>query len=73
MLRQRPRLGSSSSTPVRALLVVEGENSESSVLTMTTEYLAGFKTCTTNPRSQQTTTSYMAWDLKVGLRADGGS
>ncbi len=31
-------------------------------LTMTTEYLSGFQARITNPRNQQTTTSYLAWD-----------
>ena len=31
-------------------------------LTTTTEYLSGFQTRVTNPRTQQATTSYMAWD-----------
>ena len=42
--------------------VTATQDSELGVLTTTTEYLTGFKTRTTNPRGQQTTTSYMAWD-----------
>src|SRR5690606_9942768 len=38
------------------------QDPESGLLVTLTEYLTGFKTRTTNPRGQQTTTSYMAWD-----------
>jgi RHS repeat-associated protein len=38
------------------------QDSESGVLATTTEYLAGLQVRTTNPRNQQTTTSFMAWD-----------
>lgn len=38
------------------------QDSELGVLTTTTEYLAGLKMRVTNPRGQQTTTSFMAWD-----------
>ncbi|MGN6150443.1 MAG: RHS repeat-associated core domain-containing protein [Lysobacteraceae bacterium] len=38
------------------------QDSELDVLATTTEYLAGLKTRVTNPRGQQTTTSFLAWD-----------
>lgn len=38
------------------------QDSELGVLATTTEYLSGLRTRVTNPRGQQTTTSFMAWD-----------
>ncbi|WP_082443531.1 MULTISPECIES: RHS repeat domain-containing protein [Stenotrophomonas] len=57
--------------------VAATQDSELGVLTTTIEYLAGFKTRTTNPRGQQTTTSYMAWgqpttDYPVAVEQPGG-
>lgn len=42
--------------------VLVSQNSELGVLNSTSEYLAAFKTRITNPRGQQTTTSYLAYD-----------
>ncbi len=41
------------------------QNSELGLLTSTSEYLSGFQTRTTNPRNQQTTTSYQTYDQPV--------
>lgn len=38
------------------------QDSELDMLVTTTEYLPGLKTRVTNPRGQQTTTSFLAWD-----------
>ncbi len=38
------------------------QDSELGVLATTTEYLPGLRTRVTNPRNQQVTTSFMAWD-----------
>ena len=38
------------------------QDTEHGILATTTEYLAGLKMRVTNPRGQQTTTSFMAWD-----------
>lgn len=38
------------------------QDSELGILVTTTEYLTGLQTRVTNPRGQQTTTSFLAWD-----------
>ena len=53
------------------------QDSELGVLASTTEYLTGFQTRTTNPRTLQTTTTYMAYDtpsfnLPVTIREPEG-
>ncbi len=40
---------------------VEQDSENGTVLATTTEYLSGLQVRTTNPRNQQTTTSFMAW------------
>lgn len=54
-------------TAYDALGRVTGTNqtSELGALTTTTEYLAGFKTRVTDPKGNQTTTSYQAWDQPI--------
>jgi YD repeat-containing protein len=54
------------------------QDSEQGLLTTTTEYLSGFKTRVTNPRGQQITTSYQAYeqpsyDLPTLLEVQGGA
>ena len=53
------------------------QNSELGLLTATTEYLANFRTRTTNPRGYQTTTSYQVfdqpgYDAPISLAEPGG-
>jgi RHS repeat-associated protein len=47
--------------PLNRVIKVE-QDSELSILTTTTTYLAGLQARVTNPRGLQTTTSFMAWD-----------
>lgn len=57
-----PAIGIRTEYDALGRLASVSQDSELGLLTSTTEYLPGFKTRNTNPKLQQTTTSYMAWD-----------
>jgi YD repeat-containing protein len=72
-----PLLGVLTTYDALGRVILSEQDSELGVLTTTTEYLTGFQTRVTDPRNQQTTTSYQVFDVPsldapVGLTAPEG-